>query len=98
MSTTVQLKWCKKNLEKHSQAVFDTLAAEYPEMQMETVECSDMCSLCTDVPFAIRNNATISARDPRGLYIKLKQGMTFLNKEPLPGTYASVIAVQQKNL
>jgi len=91
----MSLKWCKKNLEHYSQSVFDLLEAEYPELEMEIADCVDMCGLCTDVPFALRNNAVIGARDARGLYAKLKQGMSFLTAEALPGTYAAVVAVQE---
>jgi uncharacterized protein YuzB (UPF0349 family) len=88
----MNLKWCKKNLEKYSQAVYDLLREEYPDIEMEVADCVDCCNLCTDVPFALRNNAVVSARDPRGLYIKLKQGMSFLSKPALPGTYAAATA------
>lgn len=88
------LKWCRKNLEAHSQAVYDLILEEYPHVQCEVADCVDKCGLCTDVPFAIRNNATILARDPRGLYAKLKQGFGFLEKPPLPGSYDYAMAQQ----
>jgi uncharacterized protein YuzB (UPF0349 family) len=88
----MKLKWCKKNLDKYSQAVFDLLREEHPDIEMEVADCVDCCGLCTDVPFALRNNAVVSARDPRGLYVKLKEGMSFLSKPPLPGTYAAAMA------
>lgn len=87
------MKWCKKNLEHYSQSVFDLLKEEYPDLEMEIADCVDACGLCTDVPFALRNNAIVSARDARGLYVKLKQGMSFLTEPALPGTYDAVMAV-----
>lgn len=89
MASSMNIKWCKKNLEKFSQSVYDVLKEEYPDVDMSVEDCLDVCSLCTDVPFAIRNNATVAARDARGLYIKLKKGMGFMEKEVLPGTYAA---------
>jgi uncharacterized protein YuzB (UPF0349 family) len=93
----MSLKWCKKNLEKYSQSVYDLLREEYADIDMEVEDCVDCCGLCTDVPFAIRNNAVISARDARGLYVKLKQGTSFMTKPPLPGTYAAVMADARTN-
>ncbi|MDQ0188460.1 YuzB family protein [Alicyclobacillus cycloheptanicus] len=92
MATTMSVKWCKKNLEHYSQHVYEMLKEEYPDVPMEVADCVDHCGLCTDVPFAMRNNAVIGGRDPRGLYMKLKQGMAFLSKPALPGTYAAVTA------
>lgn len=88
----MSIKWCKKNLEHFSQTVYDTLREEYPDVEMEVVDCVDHCGLCTDVPFAMRNNSVIGGRDARGLYMKLKQGMEFMTKPALPGTYAAVMA------
>jgi uncharacterized protein YuzB (UPF0349 family) len=88
----MSMKWCKKNLEHYSQAVYDLLKEEYPGVEMEIADCVDVCGLCTDVPFALRNNAIVSARDARGLYVKLKQGMSFLSRPALPGTYEAVMA------
>jgi uncharacterized protein YuzB (UPF0349 family) len=90
------LKWCKRNLEKHSQQVYDMLREEYPDIEMEIVDCANACGLCPDVPFALRNNAVIAARDKRGLYVKLKKGMEFITAEPLPGTYAAAVATTMK--
>ncbi len=87
MASSMSLKWCKKNLEKFSQPVYDALKEEYPDLEMEVADCTDHCGLCTDVPFAVRNNAVVAARDPRGLYRKLKRGMTFLSEPALPGTF-----------
>lgn len=87
----MSIKWCKKNLEHYSQSVYDMLREEFPDVEMEVVDCVDHCGLCTDVPFAMRNNAVVGARDPRGLYMKLRQGMEFMNKTPLPGTYGAVV-------
>ncbi|RIV17335.1 DUF1450 domain-containing protein [Alicyclobacillaceae bacterium I2511] len=91
-SSSMSLKWCKKNLDLYSQRVYDLLKEEYPEVQMEVVECADVCAICSDVPFVLRNNAVIAAKDARGLYRKLKKGMSFLEKPALPGTYADVVA------
>jgi uncharacterized protein YuzB (UPF0349 family) len=90
VASSMNIKWCKKNLEHFSQAVHDMLKAEYPDIEMEVQECVDLCGLCTDVPFALRNNGVVGARDARGLYVKLKHGFEFLTKEPLPGTYAAI--------
>lgn len=58
---------------------------------MTIEDCTDTCGLCTDVPFAIRNNAVVGARDARGLYKKLIQGVSFIDKPALPGTYTDVM-------
>lgn len=92
MANTVNLKWCRKNLKSHSQAVYDLIIQEHPGVECEVVDCVDKCGLCTDVPFAIRNNAIISARDPRGLYVKLTKGFGFMEKPLLPGTYDDAMA------
>lgn len=97
MASSMTLKWCKKNLEHHSQSVYDMLKEEYPDLEMEITDCVDLCGLCTDVPFALRNNAVVGARDARGLYVKLKQGMEFLSGEPIPGTYAAVVSAAREN-
>ena len=91
-SSSMSLKWCKKNLDLYSQRVYDLLKEEYPDIQMEVVECADVCAICSDVPFVLRNNAVIAARDAQGLYMKLKKGMSFIEKSALPGTYADVVA------
>ncbi|MBX5436170.1 MAG: DUF1450 domain-containing protein [Alicyclobacillaceae bacterium] len=96
LPTSLSLKWCRKNLEHHSQDVYDMLREEYPDVPMEVADCVDHCGLCTDVPFALRNDAIVAARDPRGLYVKLKKGMEFLSAPPLPGTYAAVVAAQSQ--
>jgi len=97
MGSSMSMKWCKKNLEHFSQPVYDLMQTEYPDATMEIVECADVCGLCTDVPFAIRNNAVIGARDARGLYHKLRVGMGFLTAPVLPGTYAAAVAAKQQN-
>ncbi|GMA52492.1 hypothetical protein GCM10025857_38490 [Alicyclobacillus contaminans] len=89
--SAMKITWCAKNLKAHSQAVFDALQSTCPEADMQVEECVDYCGLCTDVPFALRNQAVIAARDPRGLYRKLEQGTSFLTKPALPGTYAAVV-------
>lgn len=93
-TASLSLKWCRRNLERQSQAVLDLLHEEYPDVEMEVVDCvgKEHCGLCTDVPFAMRNGAFINARDARGLYARLKQGMDFAQKPVLPGTYADVMA------
>jgi uncharacterized protein YuzB (UPF0349 family) len=95
MAMSMSLKWCRKNLEHYSQCVHEVLKEEYPDVPMEVVDCADVCSLCTDVPFALRNDAIVHARDPRGLYHKLKQGMSFFERPPLPGTYAALAGGSQ---
>ena len=91
MANSMSLKWCKKNLERYSQAVYDLIVQEHPEIECEVVDCADKCSLCTDVPFAIRNNAVVAGRDARGLYVKLQRGFGFETKPVLPGTYEDAV-------
>ncbi|MCY0894266.1 MAG: DUF1450 domain-containing protein [Acidibacillus sp.] len=86
MPSSVNLSFCKKNLELYSQSVYDALRENYPEVDIEVKDCVDTCGMCTDVPFALRNGALIGGRDPMGLYRKLERGMQFLNQPPLPGT------------
>lgn len=90
MADSMNLKWCKKNLELHSQAVYDAIIQEHPDAVCEIVDCADKCNLCTDVPFAVRNNASISGRDARGLYVKLTRGFSYQTKPSLPGTFSDV--------
>ena len=92
----MSLKWCKRNLEQHSRQVYEMLRKEYPDIEMEIVDCANACGLCPDVPFVLRNNSVVAARDQRGLYVKLKKGMEFLTGEPLPGTYAAAVAASSK--
>lgn len=87
MANSMNLKWCKKNLELFSQPVYDLIVQEHPEIQCEVVDCVDKCGLCTDVPFVIRNNAVVAGRDPQGLYRKIVKGFSFVEKSVLPGTY-----------
>ena len=86
MSSSLSIVFCKKNLELYSQSVYDALKETYPDAQIEVKDCVDMCGTCTDIPFAIRNNALIGGRDPQGLYRKLERGMSFLSSPTLPGT------------
>lgn len=88
MASSMSLKWCKKNLTKHSNAVKDAISQEHKDFECEVSECVDFCGLCTDVPFALRNGSIVAARDARGLYVKLERGFGFLSKPALPGTYA----------
>jgi len=96
MASSMNIKWCKKNLEKFSQGVYDLLKEEYPDLDMSVEDCLDVCGLCTDVPFAVRNNATVAARDARGLYEKLEKGMSFMRKDALPGSYAAFMEAAQQ--
>jgi uncharacterized protein YuzB (UPF0349 family) len=92
VASSLQVKWCQKNLKHFSQAVYDVFSESYPDVPMEVSECLDVCGLCTDVPFAFRNGAIVSARDALGLYKKLENGMSFLTEEPLPGTYTFLVS------
>nr|WP_156807503.1 DUF1450 domain-containing protein [Effusibacillus pohliae] len=84
--SSLSLKFCKKNLEHHSQSVYDALKERYPNEKIEVVDCvgKEFCATCTDVPFAIRNNALVGGRTPRDLFYKLERGMVFLDKLPAP--------------
>lgn len=86
--SSLSFVFCQKNLELHSQSVYDKLKQEYPEVALEVKDCvgAEYCSLCKDVPFAIRNNSVLYGRDPRELYQKMERGLEFLKKDPLPGT------------
>ena len=88
MSSSLSIVFCKKNLELYSQSVYEALKEAYPDEQIEVKDCVDLCGTCTDVPFAVRNNALITGRDPQGLYRKLEKGMRFISSPPLPGTSA----------
>ncbi|MFC4766366.1 DUF1450 domain-containing protein [Effusibacillus consociatus] len=78
------MKFCKKNLELHSQTVYDALRERYPNEKIEIVDCvgTEFCSTCADVPFALRNNALVGGRTARDLFYKLERGMVFLEKLP----------------
>ncbi|GIM48243.1 hypothetical protein DNHGIG_37920 [Collibacillus ludicampi] len=82
--SSLTLKFCKKNLELYSQSVYDKLKEQYPNEKIEIVDCAgkEICGLCADVPFAIRNNAIVGGRTPRDLFYKLTRGMEFLNTLP----------------
>ena len=82
MASTLSFVFCKKNLELHSQNVYDLLKQEYPDLEIEIKDCVDKCGLCTDVPFVMRNNSVVAGRDQRDLYKKLEKGLTYLNKKP----------------
>lgn len=86
MASSLHIVFCKKNLELHSQSVYDLLKQEYPDIEIEVKDCVDHCGICTDVPFAMRNDAVVGGRDPRDLYMKLEKGMKFLQAAKLPGT------------
>jgi uncharacterized protein YuzB (UPF0349 family) len=85
--SSLTLKFCRKNLELYSQAVYDKLKEQYPDEKIEVVDCvgKEMCGLCADVPFAVRNNATVGGRTARDLFYKLTRGMEFLQTIPIPG-------------
>lgn len=82
MASTLSFVFCQKNLSNHSQAVYDLLQQEHPEVSVEIKDCVDKCGLCTDVPFVIRNNSVVAGRDPRDLYVKIEKGLTYL-KDPV---------------
>lgn len=82
MTSTLSMVFCKKNLELHSQSVYDLLKEQYPDVSIEVKDCVDKCGLCTDVPFVLRNNAVVAGRDPRDLYNKLEKGLTYLSAKP----------------
>ncbi|MFD2168793.1 DUF1450 domain-containing protein [Tumebacillus lipolyticus] len=89
MASSVKWVFCKQNLEKHSQRVYDALVSKYPEEKVDIKECAgaDLCSLCMDVPFVLRNGSILHAKDERDLYFKIDSSMQFLSRErlvPLP--------------
>ncbi|MCY0901570.1 MAG: DUF1450 domain-containing protein [Firmicutes bacterium] len=86
VASMIQLTFCKKNLELHAQSVHDAIVREYPDVEVEIKDCVDHCGTCTDVPFALRNNALVNGRDARDLYKKLERGMMVLQRPKLPGT------------
>lgn len=81
--SSLSLKFCKKNLELYSQAVYDAMKEMYPEEKIEIVDCAgkELCGYCIDVPFALRNNALVGGRTPKDLMFKLERGMNFLHKK-----------------
>ncbi|WP_170086851.1 DUF1450 domain-containing protein [Kyrpidia spormannii] len=88
--SSLSLKFCKKNLEK-SGDVLRALQEKYPDLKIEVSDCLDVCGLCTDVPFVLRNNAIVHGRNARDLYLKLERGMQpFFRREPIPGTAAAM--------
>ena len=86
LPSSFNIVFCQKNLQLYSQSVYDLLKQQYPDVVIEVKDCVDKCGMCTDVPFAIRDNALVGGRDARGLYRKLERGMQFLARPPLPGT------------
>ncbi|MDI3327408.1 MAG: DUF1450 domain-containing protein [Alicyclobacillaceae bacterium] len=92
MNGTIQslsLKFCKRNLERSGE-VLQALREKYPDLSIEVADCLEVCGLCTDVPFVLRNNGIVHGRNPRDLYLKLENGMEPLFREdPLPGTAAA---------
>ncbi len=79
--SSLSMKFCKKNLDLYSQSVYDALKERYPNEKIEIVDCAgeQLCGLCSDVPFAIRNNAVVGGKTARDLFYKLERGMEFLN-------------------
>lgn len=89
MPAMITIAFCKKNLELYSQSVYDLLTSVYadtPDVEIVVQDCLDRCGMCTDVPFAMRDNALVGGRDPRDLYRKLERGMEVLRHRSLPGT------------
>ncbi len=86
MPASYNIVFCQKNLDLYSQSVYDLLKQQYPDVDIQVKDCVDKCGMCTDVPFALRDNALVGGRDARGLYRKLERGMQFLSRPPLPGT------------
>ncbi len=82
MASTLSFVFCKKNLELHSQSVYDLLKEQYPDVSIEMKDCVDKCGLCADVPFVLRNNAVVAGRDQRDLYNKLEKGLKYLSARP----------------
>lgn len=79
--SSLSLKFCKKNLELYSQSVYDALKERYPAEKIEIVDCAGehLCGLCSDVPFAVRNNAVVGGKTAKDLFYKLERGMEFLS-------------------
>lgn len=79
--SSLSLKFCRKNMQLYSQSVYDTLKERYPNEKIEVVDCAgeQICGLCTDVPFVLRNNAVVAGRTAKDLYYKLERGMGFLD-------------------
>jgi len=81
------IKWvfCKRNIDLHMPKAFEAFKSKYPDEKIDVKDCAgkDLCSLCLDVPFAIRNGAIVHAGTERDLYWKLDQGMEFLRAERL---------------
>jgi uncharacterized protein YuzB (UPF0349 family) len=75
------IKWvfCKQNIERHQAEAFEAFKSKYPDEKIEVKECAgaDLCSLCRDVPFCVRNGAIVHAGTERDLYWKLDSGMEF---------------------
>jgi uncharacterized protein YuzB (UPF0349 family) len=86
---SLSLKFCAKNLPKSEKAL-EAIRQKYPDLNVEVADCLDVCGLCFDVPFALRNNAIVGARNDRELFLKLEKGMEpLLRQTPLPGTAAA---------
>lgn len=94
--SSLSLKFCKKNLELHSQSVYDALKERYPNEKIEIADCvgTEFCSTCADVPFALRNNALVGARTARDLLFKLERGMEFIDRLPAPKPVAESKAAE----
>lgn len=85
-------------MELYSQSVYDYFKEKYPNEKIEVVDCAglDICGLCTDVPFAVRNNALVGGRTARDLLYKLERGMVFLETLPQPEQAPAEAAVPAK--
>lgn len=86
MASSPSVVFCQKNLDRYSQSVYDALVQNHPEVGIEIKDCVDMCELCTDVPFAMRNNAVVGGRDADDLYRKLERGLSYAQGPALIGT------------
>lgn len=85
MPSSIKWVFCKRNLELHTQKVYDALVSKYPDEKFEIKDCpsKDLCSLCADVPFVLRNGAIVNAKDAKDLYFKLDSSLKFLTTEPI---------------
>lgn len=82
--SSLKLQFCKRNMELYSQTVYDYLKEKYPNEKIDVVDCAgtEICAFCTDVPFAVRNNALVGAKTAIDLLYKLERGMEFLENLP----------------
>ncbi|MGZ4135274.1 MAG: DUF1450 domain-containing protein, partial [Tumebacillaceae bacterium] len=85
MASSVKFVFCKQNIEKFQKRAFEAFTSKYPDEKIDIKECAgtDLCSLCMDVPFAMRNGAIVHAKVEQDLYCKLDSGMEFLTGKRL---------------